>query len=231
MGFPIRAWSVIWMLFLIASNARAAEPSPCTRLRMLYPEPGSLSKSIGKTLITGASVSDDYGEVKSPGRRVLENHQSDFVKKAFPHTPSDTILDLLKSELGSKRFRTLIAIDLFFWDPEKGAKGACDPGHVEKILGRLKRFSRSIILAKIPRELARGPSDCVTLINRELESSCEKTPGCFLSPPAPFDRYTGSEPPLQADGLHLSDAGSEFASQSVCVALLELVRNRKREPL
>jgi hypothetical protein len=215
-----RIWMTLLGTLVICNSAWAGEPSPCTRLHALYPEPGSFSKRFGTALITGASVSDDFGGVRSPGRRVLEAEKCGFVKKAYPHTPSEEILGHLHSEARGKSFRSLIAIDLFFWDPEKGAKAACEPGHVEKIVRQLKRFSRFLILAKIPPELARGSSECVTLINRELESACVRGKGCFLAPPVPFDRYTGSAPPLQEDGLHLSDAGAEFASHSVCSAFI-----------
>ncbi|NDF15947.1 hypothetical protein EB061_11610, partial [bacterium] len=67
-----RIWMTLLGTLVICNSAWAGEPSPCTRLHALYPEPGSFSKRFGTTLITGASVSDDFGGVRSPGRRVLE---------------------------------------------------------------------------------------------------------------------------------------------------------------
>gem|GEM_PF-5301855 len=201
---------------------RKSVDSSCRQLKAIYHEPGSFSRAFGPAFITGASVSDDWNGVKSPGRKVLESMGARFTKGAYPWASSDEILDLIKEKPPAAGTKTLIAIDLFFWDPELGEEAACKPGYVDSVIHELRKYSSRLILAKIPVLLAQGDADCVSLINEELEESCVAGNHCYLAPEPDFGGGANPARYFQADRLHLSDAGSSLAAESICSTFLRM---------
>jgi hypothetical protein len=215
---------VRFLLTIIASTSLSAYAQPsgaCKKLHAIHPDPKSFRQAFAPALITGASVSNDFGGIKSPAKRVLEQFGARYDQAAFPHEPSEKILELLSNLKGKRRYRTLIAVDLFFWDPEKGSAGSCEKGHVTQVIASLRERSRQLVLARIPKLLARGNKECMDLINGELETACTPDAGCRLAPDIPLDGSAGgADTLLQSDHLHLSDAGSALGGESVCAALL-----------
>lgn len=194
----------------------------CGQLKAIYHEPGSFNRAFGPAYITGASVSDDWSGVKSPGRRVLESMGATYKKNAVPWSSSDEILEEIKEKPPLPGTQTLIAIDLFFWDPSLGEDDACKPGYVDSVIHELRKYSNRIILAKIPVLLAKGNADCVNLINEEIEESCRPGNHCYLAPEPDFGGGANPARYFQADRLHLSEEGSALAAESVCATFLRM---------
>ncbi|NDG84909.1 MAG: SGNH/GDSL hydrolase family protein [Proteobacteria bacterium] len=191
-------------------------------MRALYHDAGSFDRAFGPAFITGASVSDDWNEVKSPGRRVLEMMGARFTKDAFPWSSSEEILEEINEKPPAARTKILIAIDLFFWDPDLGEDANCKPGYVDSVIHELRKHSDRLILAKIPVSLARGDAACVSLINEELEESCVPGNHCYLAPEPDFGGGANPAKYFQPDHLHLSDEGSALAAESVCSTFLRM---------
>jgi hypothetical protein len=201
----------------------AAEPPvryPSTETRELFQKP----------LITGASVSANYGTA-SPGRRAALRFtsESDIYTIAQGGTPG-RLIALHLDHAALKGRSVIIAMDLFFWDstlanPESSLRA------VESVIQKARSLSIPVLIGDIP-ELLPGRQPAREIMNAQIHSLCTKERGCYVWELDKLHRqviqdgflaiagrqYRMSE--LVPDGLHLSDLASEFLADR----LLEVFR-------
>lgn len=173
-----------------------------------------------KPLITGASVSADYGS-PSPGKRLASRYTgADSIRTiAFPGRPGREIIKSLAPD--KLRDRTsVLAVDFFFWDSTL-ADPAPSLEALRKMMSWVEKAKLPIVLGQIP-ELLPGRQPQRARLNEALRKACESYPSCYLMP---FDRLhreivrngsltiKGSRYSLKAlvpDGLHLSDTAGNY---------------------
>ncbi len=168
-------------------------------------------------LITGASVSNNHNGVTNPAKRVADLMHVRSTNKSYSNTPSDLILNQLNtSRIRIKKYKSLVSVDLFFWDSVKGGTLNCKPGYVRSVLRKLRRISEHLFLAQIPLELAKGSKECVQMINEDLKLNCLASESCTLINPIQLGNTEEARKLLQSDGLHLSNLGADAAMQNIC---------------
>ena len=187
------------------------------------------SELLEKPLITGASVSADWGTA-SPGKtlalRYTENSKIRTI--AFGGHPGRDVIKRIQPQDFKDR-SIIIAIDFFFWDStlpdiRESLKA------LDSIISYSSDLGLPIILGEIP-ELLPGRQAQRMRLNQEINKKCTSYKKCFLMP---FDqlhrqvlkdgyleikgqKYSLRE--LVPDGLHLSIPTTEYLAD-IMLAIL-----------
>jgi hypothetical protein len=210
-------------------------------LNATLPKPPSSSvisnaeQLFSKPLITGASVSANYGTA-SPGRRAAlrftsEENVSTIARGGTPGR--ETALRLDHSAFKGRSL--IIAIDLFFWDST-----LADPVRsldaLTSVIRKARSFKIPLVLGDIP-ELLPGRQPARAILNARIHALCQRDKGCYVWALDKLHRqvihdghlaiaghnYRIDE--LVPDGLHLSGLASEFLADRL-IELLESVPSR-----
>jgi hypothetical protein len=182
-----------------------------------------------KPLITGASVSADWGTL-SPGKTLALRYteKSNIKTIAFGGQPGREVIKKIQPNDFKDR-SIIIAVDFFFWDstlPEISNSIQA----LESMMSQASNLNVPIVLGEIP-ELLPGRQINRTRLNQEIVAKCASYKQCFLMP---FDqlhrqvlregfleikgrRYSMGE--LVPDGLHLSQPTTEYLADIIFAIL------------
>ena len=154
------------LLNTAACDTEMATPCIGTKTKQLLERP----------LITGASVSADYGTA-SPGKRAalrctLPTKITTLAQAGTPGRVTALRLD----QTALKGHSLIIAMDLFFWDstlanPEESLKA------LESVIHRARSLDVPILLGDIP-ELLPGRQPAREMLNARIHALCLKERGC-----------------------------------------------------
>ena len=207
------------LLFVVATTTASTATAASTTIKNALNET-ELKQALQKPLITGASISANYGTI-SPSRRLALRHttQDQIVTYAFGGRPGkDTAENLPKDFLKDRT--SVLAMDLFFWDsalPEARTSIKA----LQRLMEQVKAKKIPIVLGEIP-DLLPGHQPQREKLNSAIRQACETYDKCFLMPFIELHskvlrersltinnrKYSFRE--LVPDGLHLSDTAGEY---------------------
>ena len=182
-----------------------------------------------KPLITGASVSADYGN-KSPGKTLALRYTTpeNITTKAYGGRPGREVIKEIKAATVNDR-TIILAVDFLFWDST-----LADPDPSRKALQQLVGYASDhkipIILGEIP-ELLPGRQPMRAQLNTHIQKTCASYVQCYVMPfnqlhqqvlkdgflEIKGKRYSLKE--LVPDGLHLSAQTSEYLADLMLAVL------------
>jgi hypothetical protein len=189
----------------------------------------NLSDLFHKPLITGASVSADYG-TPSPGRRLSLRYSSagNIKTIAKPGTMGRVIEPLISDEaLGDRTI--IIAMDFFFWDSTQ-ANDELSREALQKLLAKIKAAKVPLVIGNIPQLLS-GRQPSRASLNQAIEKACNEYEQCFLlrldelhqqilrDGYLTLDGRNYSLRELVPDGLHLAERASEYLADKILEAI------------
>lgn len=170
--------------------------------------------------VIGASVSDNYGGVDSPGDRVAGALDGKLFKHAKPHKSSHTILkDESKFQDQLKNSDLVIAIDLFFWNSVKEfwPNQDCSENIVKDQIKELIKVKGKLVLGEVPILRSSQDIECTRKINKVINDDCKKVNNCLvLNEDQMLPRDGNVDELFQSDGLHLSNKGAQYMSDKIC---------------
>ncbi|SFM82829.1 hypothetical protein [Nitrosomonas communis] len=197
-----------------------------TPIVAIFLQVSALSKNVlsaellQKPLITGASVSADWGTL-SPGKTLALRYteKSNIKTIAFGGQPGQEVIKEIQSNDFKDR-SIIIAVDFFFWDstlPEINNSIKA----LEKMISQASNLNLPIVLGEIP-ELLPGRQINRIRLNQEIATKCASYKQCFLMPFDQLHRQVLKEGFLEIkgrkysmrelvpDGLHLSQPTTEY---------------------
>lgn len=197
-----------FLLALLSMTAGAGEF--CDQLQA---KPQAFRSRFGPIIGLGASVTAGHGGVTGPAQRLALLLDVPYVSFAASGASSQVSWQRWKNS-DSQRCGTAVGVDLFFWDTVKG----CSAEAVSQVtrLARERRCHRTI-LSNVPRLLPMQKSSCVTLINTALDNSVAVD---VLPVMEELQRDSRRASYFRADGIHLTEAGAEAATEKLCELLL-----------
>lgn len=178
-----------------------------------------------KPLITGASVSADFG-TESPGKRLALRFTSPDKIKTIAHggTPGvQTVAKLMETDFADRT--SVIAIDLFFWDSVIGEQHEVVSA-LHRIVALSKRHDLPVVLGEIPELLPERQPNRIAL-NSAIDKACKEYSNCFVMPFNQLHKKLKSQGYIDVngkkltvrdivpDGLHLSAPASDFLADTM----------------
>ncbi len=197
-----------FLLALLSSTAGAGEF--CDKLQQ---KPEATRSRLGPVIGLGASVTAGHGGVTGPAERLALVLDVPYVSYAASGATSGVSVARWK-KADSHRCGTAVGVDLFFWDSAKG----CAAEAVSKAVKLTQeRKCQRTIFSNVPRLLPLQKSSCISLINKALDESVAIDVLPVMEELRQDSRRASY---FRADGIHLTEAGAEAATEKLCELLL-----------